>query len=107
MENFHGDAKFFSNYNKFWVLENSDHIIQSLNNINNKKRAKSIVTYYFSTLCTKLPHYHLKSKLSYIADFAFKEGDKTLIRLSNNGAAYRGRKEKGKLVLVKHHLEQL
>ena len=36
----------------------------------------------------KLPHDKLKSELSSIADFAFKGGDKTLIRLSNNGAAY-------------------
>ena len=31
---------------------------------------------------------NLKSKLPYIIDFAFKGGDKTFIRLSNNGAAY-------------------
>ena len=32
VENFHKNAKFLSNYNKFWVLKNSDPIIQSLNN---------------------------------------------------------------------------
>ena len=33
---FYKNAKFLSNYNKFWVLQNSDPIIQSLNNINKK-----------------------------------------------------------------------
>ena len=72
-------------------------MIQSLNNINNKKRAKSIVTYYFPTLYTKLPRHLLKSKLSSIADFAFKGGDKTFIRLSNNVAAYWRKKRKEEL----------
>ena len=35
----------------------------------------------------KLPYDKLKSKLSSIVDFAFKRGDKTFIRLSNNGMA--------------------
>ena len=34
--NFHKNTKFLSNYNKFLVLQNSDPIIQSLNNINKK-----------------------------------------------------------------------
>ena len=36
IENFEKTARFLSNYNKFWILQNSDPIIQSLNNINKK-----------------------------------------------------------------------
>ena len=32
IEKFHKNAKFLSNYNKFWVSKNFDPIIQSLNN---------------------------------------------------------------------------
>ena len=70
-------------------------------------RVKSIAKYDFSVLYTKLPHDKLKSKLSYIVDFLFKGGDKILIRLSNNGSAYWGKKTKRDLDLVKQHLKQL
>ena len=60
------NSKFLSNYNTFWVLQNSD-------KIDKKKRAKSIATYDFSTLDTKLPHYKLVDKLSSIIYFTFKE----------------------------------
>ena len=82
IENFHKNAKFLLNYNKFLVLQNSDPIIQSLNNINKKKRVKSIATYDFPTLYTKLLHDEIKSKLSSILDVAFKGGDKTFISIS-------------------------
>ena len=41
-----------------------------------------------------------------VADFAFKGGNKTFIRLSNNGAEHWGKK-KGGLGLANHHLKQL
>ena len=42
-----------------------------------------------------------------VADFTFEGGNKTFIRLSNNGAAYWGKKTKGGLGLANHHLKQL
>ena len=42
IENFHTKSKFLSNYNKFWVLQNCDPVLESLNRINKKKNAKSI-----------------------------------------------------------------
>ena len=49
---------------------------------------KSIRICNFSTLSTKLTHNKLKSKLASIVDFAFKVGDKTFIRMSNNSTTY-------------------
>ena len=83
-------SKFLSNLKKFCALQTSDVI-------NIKTLAKSIAVYDFSTLYTKRSHDHLKSKLSFMVGFALKRGDKTFIRLSNNGAAYWGRKTKGGL----------
>ena len=34
IENFHRISKFLSNYNKFWVLQNVDPIIENINIIN-------------------------------------------------------------------------
>ena len=69
-------------------------LIQSLNQINKKTRVKSIATYDFPTLYTKLQHDKLKYELSSISDFAFKVGDKTFTRLSNNGVPYWRKKTK-------------
>ena len=92
IENFHKNTKYLSNYNTFWVLQNSDPIIQSFNI---KRRATSIPTYDFSTLCTELPHDKLNSKLSSSDDFVYKGWDKTFIRLSHNGAVNWGKNKRG------------
>ena len=39
IENFHKKAKFLSNYNKFWVLQNPDPVPSSIKQINRKKGA--------------------------------------------------------------------
>ena len=40
VENFHQKAKFVSNYNKFWVLQNVEPIITIMTKLNKWKRAK-------------------------------------------------------------------
>ena len=49
-------------------------------------------------------HYKLKSKLSFIVDFAVKVGNKTSIRLSNNSTRH-GEKTKGQFVFSKMSLK--
>jgi hypothetical protein len=88
VESYHANSKFFANYNKFWVLQNSDPIISILKRINCKKKAKSIATYDFSTLYTNLPHQKLISQLSKVIDLVYKGGDKTYIRVMENGTAF-------------------
>ena len=61
---FHTKSKFYSNYNLFWVVNNSKPVIDKLNVINTRKRARSISTYDFSTLYTKIPHYDLINELN-------------------------------------------
>ena len=95
IENFHKNAKFLSNYNKFWVLQNCDPILSTLKSINKKKNAKSISTYDFSTLYTKLPHDKLTDRLSRLIDFVFKGGDKSFIKIGNSGQAFWARSKKG------------
>ena len=94
VERFHTKAKFFSNYNKFWVLQNADPVISILDNINRKKRAKSIATYDFSTLYTKLPHEKLITQLSKVIDLVYKAGDKKYISISANGKAFWSKNKK-------------
>jgi len=106
VENFHKYAKFLSNYNKFWVIQNSNPIINSLNLINKKKNAKSISTFDFSTLYTKLPHDKLIKELSYVIDFVFDAGDCQYIAISNYGKAYwTKKKHKTSVSFSKHSLK--
>ena len=81
-------TKFLSNYNKFWVLQNGDPVVETLNRINKKRNAKSISTFDFSTLYTKLPHDQLVKELSDVIDFVFDAGANKHIAISNFGKAY-------------------
>ena len=91
-KNFHLKSKFEQNYNKFWVVENADPIINALNEINKKGTAKDISTFDFSTLYTNIPHDKLLERLDRLVDFAFKGGDKNYINISWKGYAYWGKK---------------
>ena len=88
METFHRKSKYLNNYNKFWVLQNSNPIMHSLNTINKKKNAKSISTFDFSTLYTKLPHDKLVKELSEVIDFVYNAGNCQHIVISKYGKAY-------------------
>ena len=86
IENFHAKGKFYSNYNLFWVIQNSKPVIDKLNNINNRNNARTITTYDFSTLYTNIPHADLIMKLEKIIDIAFKGGKAKYIRVNDNRA---------------------
>ena len=75
VQSFHEKSKFYGNYNRFWVIENSAPVIEKISNLNNRKKAKSLSTYDFSTLYTKLPHDDLVKNLNRIVDFVFEGGN--------------------------------
>ena len=75
VRNFHRKSTFYRNYNRFWVIENSDPVVEKLTRLNSTKRARNISTYDFSTLYTKLPHDELIANLNEIVDFTFNGGN--------------------------------
>ena len=93
-ENFHRHSKFDANYNKFWVIQNADPVLATLNKINSKKSAKRISCFDFSTLYTNIPHDKLLKQLNDLVEFAFKGGNRNNICFNYNGTAYWGRKVK-------------
>ena len=105
IENFHKKAKFLSNYNKFWVLQNANPVLDSIKRINRKKGAKSLATYDFSTLYTKLPHVKLVKELLKLIDFCFEGGKKTYIKINNWGRAFWGKKTKDSIGFTKNQLK--
>ena len=74
IQNFHAASKFYKNYNRFWVINNSKPLIERLDVINTRKKAKDISTFDFSTLYTKLPHNDLIKVLNSHIDFVFEGG---------------------------------
>jgi len=105
IENFHTKAKFLKNYNKFWILQNTEPMLDIIRNINRRKGAKSISTYDFSTLYTKLPHNKLISELNKLIDFVFEGGDKNYIRVNQWGKAFWGKKYKDSVGYTRNSLK--
>ena len=111
VQNFHKKSYFYKNYNRFWVIENSSPIIDKLTRINERKNAKDISTYDFSTLYTKLQHDDLIQNLNEIVDFAFKGGKKKgqnrkYITVSNY-ATFWSKKKKGNNSFTKQQVKDL
>ena len=105
IENFHHKSKFLSNYKKFWVLKNVDHVIENINIIYREKKAKSISTYDFSTLYTTLPHDTLIKRFCDVIDFVFEGGNRTHICISKNNVAYLGKNSRDNMAFSKSILK--
>ena len=86
IQNFHLKSKFYTNTNYFWVVKNSFPVIEKLNKINNRKGAKCISTFDFSTLYTKIEHSSLINNLNEIIDFTFQGGMKKFIGIKGKHA---------------------
>ena len=105
-KSFHAKSRFYSRFNKFWVVENSSTVIEKLNKINSRKKAKEISTYDFKTLYTKIDHANLVEKLDSVIDFAFKGGKNNVIRF-NQYRAYWSKSKSGKSFFTKNSLKSV
>ena len=94
IENFHHKNQFYTQYKKFWVVKNSMQIISDMDNINKRKKAKSISTFDFATLYTKIPHKQLIESICDAIDFAFKGGNKKYLAYTGKNAFWTTNKEK-------------
>ena len=105
VENFHNKSLYYTDFKKFWVVENSFPILEKLNVINTRKRAKSISTFDFSTLYTTIPHNLLIKVLSEIVKFVFKSKVRRRIGFSNS-SLYWTTKGVGKRYFTENRLIQ-
>ena len=105
IEIFHHKSKFLSNYNIFWVLRNGDTVIENINIIKRKKKAKSIATYDFSTLYTIIPHDKLIKRLRNVIDFVFEGGNRKHICICKKNFAYWRKKSKDNIAFSKSALK--
>mgnify|MGYP001792462320 CR=1 FL=1 len=88
VKKYHEKSQYFSGVKAFWVIENNTNVIQSLNSLNKKKRAKQLSTFDFSTLYTKIPHKKLLEVLTEIIEFCFKGRTKDSVKVDARGNAY-------------------
>ena len=82
VESFHKKSHFYSNFNKFWVVQNSFPIVEQLDRINAKKNAKRISTFDFSTLYTTIPHDLLIEVLANVVNLVFDSGQRNKLGFS-------------------------
>lgn len=96
IENYNKKSRFFSHANTFWVIQNKDPVVSTLNKLSARNGAKSVATYDFSTLYTKIPHKELKFVLNELIDFCFNGCPDSKIRINNNKASWFHPPEDGK-----------
>ena len=106
VQSFHEKSKFYKNYNLFWVIENSKPLIDKLDVINTKKKAREVSTFDFSTLYTNLPHDDLLRILNQIIDFAFAGGNRNLLGF-NDYKTFWMKKKNGKKYFTRNRLKAL
>ena len=71
LKHFHDKNRIWTNVSNFWVIQNNQQVVDRISKINNTKKAKSIRTFEFSTLYTKIPHNLLKDAMKEICGFLF------------------------------------
>ena len=85
---YHEKTKFYTGINTFWVIQNNVSVLKHIEKINKRSSARSISTFDFSTLYTKIPHDKLIDVLTKLIDFAFKGGTRNKISINFFNEAY-------------------
>ena len=74
--------------NCFWIINNSQHVIDTLQGINASVKAKHFDSYDFSTLYTSIPHVSLKNNLHELIDEAYKARGAVYLAVNKKGICY-------------------
>ena len=88
IETYNTKSQFYNSIKTFWVIQNNENVIKSIEKLNCRNSAKSIKTFDFSTLYTKIPHHKLLDVLSELTDFCFQGGTHEQISVNNSGARW-------------------
>ena len=88
IESYNDKCRYFSGVKNFWVVQNNRPVIDAMTKLNARKKAKSISTFDFSTLYTKLPHDKLLNVLFKLIDFCFNGGGHKYVTISKYGARW-------------------
>ena len=100
------EYSFYSGINTFWTILNNQPVINTINNLNERKKANSVTCFDFSTLYTKIPHAKLLKVLNELIDFCFKGGDKEYISVDRYGAKWVSQEKRGCVMFTKTSLKK-
>ena len=79
---------FFTGVNTFWVVQNNEPVIDTMNGLNKRRKATSVSTFDFSTLYTKLAHSKFLMVLNSLIGFCFDGRGCKYITANNYGARW-------------------
>ena len=97
IETYNTKSQFYNSIKTFWVIQNNENVIKSIEKLNCRNSAKSIKTFDFSTLYTKIPHHELLDVLSELIDFCFQGGTHEQISVNNSGTRWVSKNNKAML----------
>ena len=95
MRNYCDKVKFYTGFNRYWIVENNEVVLENINRINSKNRGRNIECFDFSTLYTKIDPDDLKDKLKEIVGKAYKGGQNQYLRVSKNHARWSNSPQEG------------
>ena len=85
----YNNKSFFYSYTKtFWVTQNNEEVINSIRKLNKRNSVRSMSTFDFSTLYTKIPHDKLLAVMFELVDFCFQGGTHEQLSISKHGARW-------------------
>ena len=87
VETYHNKAHFYSGVKTNWIVHNRDSVLTAVDKSVQRKSAKCLASFDFSTLYTKIPHDKLIYVLTKIVEFTFKGGTRKIITVNNSGIA--------------------
>ena len=105
IETYNNKSHFYSGVKTFWVVQNNKPVINSINKLSSKKRGKSMSTFDFSTLYTKIPHEKLIAVLHELIDFCFQGGTKKKVAVTKFGAKWVSSNSKCELTFDKDQVK--
>ena len=88
-------VEFHTGLKYFWVIDNNAEFCKALDRLSRKGKARSIATYDFSTLYTKIPHNKLIECLHFFIDKVFNKKDRRYLSVTGSGAHWVTGKYKG------------
>ena len=105
IQSYNRKSRFFTGVNSFWVVQSNKPVFEAINRLNKRNKAKSITTFDFSTLYTKLPHNKLLKVLHSLIDFCFDGGIKKFILINKFGAYWVSEKKKDHICFSKQDIK--
>ena len=93
--------------NCFWIINNSQSIILSMQALNSTSKARSMNTYDFSTLYTSIPHNSLKFIMKELIEEAFRVRGAQYLSFNNRGKCYCSGEKRGEVNISESMLVEM